>query len=106
VQNARKDTRILHHKFVNQRTRLLNCILIRRDRGSRARREEQVQSVVFVLEFLRFTDVQSGKAFEIWNECAQTFIPLRQGSHNPRRRDAWCLDARAIARGKKYETHN
>lgn len=63
-----QDMKIIHLKFVNQRTRLLNCILTRRDTGSRCRREERpgrAQSVVFVLEFLRFTDVQSGKAFEI-----------------------------------------
>jgi len=56
-------------------------ILKWRDRGSRCRGEERpgrAQSVVFVLEFLRFTDVRSGKAFEIWNECAQTFIPQEE----------------------------
>ena len=85
--------------IVYKKIRLLNCILRQRDRGSRCRREERpgrVQSVVFVLEFLRFTDVQSGKAFEIWNECAQIFIPAKQGSHN-RGGDAWSWTFKAIA---------
>jgi len=66
-------------------------ILRQRDRGSRCRGEERpgrAQSVVFVLEFLRFTDVRSGKAFEIWNECAQTFIP-QAGRTMTRGEDAW-----------------
>lgn len=68
IQNC-EDPRIFVVKFGNERIRLLNRILTRRERGSRYRREERrpgrAQSVVFVLEFLRFTDVRSGKAFEI-----------------------------------------
>lgn len=72
-------------------------ILTRRDRGSRCRREERpgrAQSVVFVLEFLRFTDVRSGKAFEIWNECAQTFISQAARTIT-RGEDAWSCAYRA-----------